>query len=484
MLLCSYSSKLVLDGYTVLDNRFLNEFLPQATGEDVKVYLFGLSLCSNPIAEENNLDTISRTLSLTEEQVVKSFSYWQDAGLVQIASKNPLQIKYLPVRSNSGSLKIRNKSKFSDFNKQMQEVISGRMITPAEFNEYYTLIETYHFEPEAVLLIAKYCTSLKGGSINYAYILAVARSFAEEGLKTFETVEEKFLEQERSSKELKSVLSALKIKRDSDIEERNCYIKWTTKLGFTHGVIVEVAKTIKSGGVAKLDEILTKYFELKLLTMEEIEEFSSQRENLFEIAKAVSKNLGLYYGDYETVVNNYVVDWANKGYGLETLMFLSNYCFKQSIRTLEGFNITLQKFYKLGLVTLPSIEKYIDAVLLTDEKIKEVLATAGLERNVTAYDRDCYKMWTENWGYLHDQILLVSSNFKDKTNPISYINRVLANLHEQGAITTKQIEEKLKANKELKGLETKTKSENNFETRNYSHAELSAVFDSLDDVEI
>ena len=57
MALCSYSSGLSLNGYTVIDNTFLNEFLPQATGEDVKVYLYGLNLCTNPNEEDNNLDT-------------------------------------------------------------------------------------------------------------------------------------------------------------------------------------------------------------------------------------------------------------------------------------------------------------------------------------------------------------------------------------------------------------------------------------------
>lgn len=484
MVLCSYSSKLVLDGYTVLDNRFLNEFLPQATGEDVKVYLFGLSLCANPNVEENNLDTISKVLCLTEDEVIRSFSYWQEVGLVQIASRNPLQIKYLPVRANSGSLKIRNKSKYSDFNKQMQDIITGRMMTPNEFNEYYTLIETYHFEPDAVVLIAKYCTSIKGNAINYAYILAVARSFADDGLKTFEAVEEKFLEQERSSDELKQVFAALKIKRDSDIDERNTYLKWKNKFGFTQGVIVAVAKSFKTGGnIAKLDELLTKYFELKLLSIEEIEEYASTREELFEIAKTVCKNLGLYYGNYETVVDNYVLDWANKGYALDTLSFLSNYSFKQSIRTLEGFNTTLQKFYKLGLVTLPSIEKYITAILLADEKIKEVLSASGLDRNVTAFDRDCYKMWTENWGFDHEQILLISKNFMGKANPISYMNKVIANLHEQGAHTTEQIEEKLKSTSYSSAPISKDKKDD-FERRNYTKEELNAVFDSLDDVEI
>ena len=148
-----------------ISRTFLNEFLPQATGDDVKVYLYGLNLCTNPNEEDNNIDTICKVLSLTEEQVLRAFSYWQEMGLVQLVSSNPLEIKFLPIRAHSGSAKIRNKEKYSDFNKQIQAIISGRMITPNEYNEYYSLIETYHFEPEALILIARYCTAIKTTSI-------------------------------------------------------------------------------------------------------------------------------------------------------------------------------------------------------------------------------------------------------------------------------------------------------------------------------
>ncbi len=485
MALCSYSSKLALDGYTVLDNRFLNEFLPQATGDDVKVYLFGLNLCSNPNVEENNLDMITKVLSLTEEQVIRSFTYWQEMGLVQIASKNPLEIKYLPVRANSGTLKIRHKEKYSDFNKKMQEVITGRMLTPTELNEYYTLIEVYHFEPEAVVLIAKYCTSLKNNAIGYPYILAVARNYADEGLKTFEAVEAKFLEQERSSNEIKQVLATLGVKREPDLDERAMYIKWTTHYGFAHGTIIEVAKSLKKrGGFAKLDELLAKYYEQKLFSIEDIIDYSKHRDELFEIAKTVSKNLGLYYGDYETVVDTYVKGWTSKGYDLETLVLLSHYCFSKSIRTLEGLDTTIQKFYKLGLVSLSSIEQYIASILKIDEKIKQVIEKCGLDKLVSTYDRDCYKTWTENWGFEHEQILLVAENFKDKSNPMSYTNRVLANLHAQGIHSTEKIVSNLKSSKVDLGEQSSTSKTDAFETRNYSREELNAVFDSLDDVEI
>ena len=480
MALCTFSSKLAMDGYTVIDNAFLNEFLPSATGEAVKVYLYGLNLCCNPNIEDNCLDTICKVLSLTEDQVIKAFEYWQEMGLVQLASTNPLEIKFLPIKKHSGGAKIRNKDKYTDFNKQIQQIISGRMINPNEFNEYYSLIETYHIEPEALLLIAKYCTSIKTTSIGYPYILAVARDFANEGLKTTTALEQKFLEHEKSTKEIKQVLDALGLKREADIDERNLYLKWTSQFEFSHSVVIAIAKSLKKkGGFAKLDALISKYYEQKLFTLEEITSFSDKRESMFETAKTISRNLGLYYQNLENVVDTYIADWFNKGYESETLEFISDYCFKQSIRTLDAMNTIIQKFFKLGLISSSSIEQYISSILKADEQIKEVLDKTGLVRSVSSYDRDFYKTWTENWGFSHEQILLVADASAGKSNPMSYLNKLLADLHEQGVSVSEDIAKALKST-----TSKQTTTQNNYATHSYTKQELSAVFDSLDDVEI
>jgi len=479
---CSFSSRLAMEGYTVIDNTFLNEFLPQATGDDVKVYLFCLNMCNNPNIEDNNLDTICKILSLTEEQVISSFSYWQEMGLIQIVSTNPFEIKYLPIRSHSGSNKIRKPEKYLDFNNQMNDIITGRMITPTEFNEYYSLIETYHFEPQALILIAKYCTTIKSNSIGYPYILAVARNFASEGLKTVESIEQKFIEQEQSSIEIKQILNALGLKREADIEERNLYLKWINSYGFTQGVILEIAKLQKKrGGFTKLNEILSKYYEQKLFTIEEISSFSQKRDYLFETAKEICKTIGVYYQNYENVVDTYVVDWDNKGYEQDALLFISNYCFKQSIRTLDGMNILLLKFYKLGLISIDSINQYISSIIANDELIKEILDNLGLLRSVSSSDRDMYKTWTENWNYSQDQIISISKFAHSKGYNISYINKILSSLNNLNIHSDAEIEKYLSSLSNSKN----TKSTNqDIISHNYSKEQLTAVYDSLDDVEI
>lgn len=482
----TFSSKMVQDGYTVIDNVFFNEFLPGATGDDIKIYLFGLSLCSSPESEDNSLSSISRTLSISEANIKKAYAYWQDMGLVQIVSKDPFEVRYLKVKAHSGSVKIRDKGKYADFNKQMQDIISGRMITPLEYNEYYSLIETYHFEPEAVLLIAKYCTFNKTTAISYPYILAVARDFARENLKTFQAVEEKFLEQEKASESIEQILLTLGLKRKADIDERNMFLKWTKTYGFDLSVILAVAKKLKKrGGFPALDSLMQKYFEMRLMSVQEIENYSSLQEELYASAKSVSKLLGLVFQDYENVVQTYISDWANKGYDSATLDFIANYCFRQSVRTLEGMNTIVQKFYKLGLISTESIEQYIRQIIASDSGIKEILETVGLVRSVSSFDRDFYKTWTVSWGYTHAEILEVAKYSRGKTSPMPYINKVIANLFSSNIHGEKEIK------KQLEKSETKTTSsakqsdkKNDFEKRTYTSEELSAVFDSLDDVEL
>lgn len=477
MAFCSFSSSHAEDGYTLIDNNFINEFLPQAPAEYTKVYLYGLSLCGSQNFDYNSAENACAILQTTEEELLAAFEYWQELSLVQIISKSPLEIKYLKVRSHSGSAKIRSKNKYADFNKQVQSIITGRMIKPIEYNEYYGIIESLHFDPDALIMIIKYCTVLKGENVGYPYILAVAKNFAAENVKSAKAVEEKLLEQEKSTLEIKQVLDSLGLKRAADMEERNYYQKWTKTFGFTHGVIMEVAKTIKTGGMHKLDELLTKYYEQHLFSMQEIQQYMALREELFDIAKNVSRNLGLYYQNLDNVVETYISNWVNMGYNKDTLLLISNYCFKNSFRSLESMDDTVSRFFKLGLVSTEAITQYTDELVQTDKKIKEVLDACGLVRNVNSTDRSFYKIWTESWHFDHAIIMLAAKKAFGKSGPMAYMNKVLSNLASQN----KYSEADAKKYLDSYSVSAETKQ---IISHDYSKEELDAMFDSLDDIEV
>ena len=132
---------------------------------------------------------------------------------------------------------------------------------------------------------------------------------------------------------------------------------------------------------------------------------------------------------------------------------------------------------------LNSINKITErlSILKADELIREVLEKTGLVRSVSSLDREFYKTWTQNWGFSHEQIVLVSESAKGKASPLSYLNKVLSSLNSEGVHDTAKIKTRLK---NFAGGTSSQKPRDNFEQRAYTKEEMSAVFTSLDDVEI
>lgn len=44
---CSFTKEAATNSSTVIDNKFIASYLPEATGNAVKVYLYGLFLCQS-----------------------------------------------------------------------------------------------------------------------------------------------------------------------------------------------------------------------------------------------------------------------------------------------------------------------------------------------------------------------------------------------------------------------------------------------------
>lgn len=477
MALCSFSSELVMDNYTIIDNIFINDYLPSAPEYCVKVYLYGLSLCSNPKSADNALDSMAKVLHLTEQELQDAFLYWQNAGLVQMIEKNPLEVKYLPIKAHSASKKYQV-GKYADFNKQVQSILSGRMIQPREFEAYYDMIETYHFEPEALVMLIRYCVELKGESVNYPYIIATAKNYVSEGITTTRAIDERFMEMELASKELKMVLKALGISRTADPSERNLYIKWTKQMQFPQGVIIETAKSLnRKGGMYKLDEKLSKYYELKLFTVQDIEAYTAQRDSLYATAREICSNLGLFYQSLDAVVDTYVLDWFNKGYEKDALLSISKYCFKHSLRTLEAMDKVIQKWYELGIVSTQAIIEHLQENLQTDKAIQKVLDTCGILRNVNSWDRSFYRTWTYSWKMEEPIILYCAELAKGKTQPMQYVNKLLTTVHEHNWTTLPQVQKGLKS-----FSDTAKPSASTMETRaTYNAEDLDKLLDSFGD---
>lgn len=482
MALCSFSSESVVSNKITIDNIFFTNYLPFAPNDCVKVYLYGLYKCNSSTVYDNSIEDFVKTLNLTEDEIYNCFLYWQEQGLVQVLNTIPFEVRYLPLRNIVNNKKKYNENKYSGFVGQVEEIIKGRMILPNEFHEYFELIESYHFEMEALIMIIHYCVQLKGENVGYPYIVAVAKNWASQKILTCHAVEEKLQELEQCSSDANEILKIFASKRKPTIEEMQLLDKWINELDFDLGTIKYVAKIIKKSKQAnfdKLDSKLISLYEMKLYTIKEIEEYENNKSKLFDIAKTVCKQLGVYYENLEIVIETYISKWIQMGYEENTLKLLSSYCFKASIRTLEGLDTTINKFFKLGIVSSESLEEYLADILALDNDIKEIISTLGLTRNVNQFDREYFKTWTQNWNFSNELILYGASLASTKTQPIQYLNKLLASWHENGIKTV----EKAKENSKFDSSKQQSTSKD-YEIREYDKKDLNKLFSTLEEIDL
>ena len=477
MSFCKFSSSYVLENKTVVDNIFINDFLPYAPDDCVKVYLFGLSRCSNASATDNNITNFANVLNMTIEDVEKAFLYWQEQGLVQVLSTKPIEVRYLPINSNLGNVKKYKVDKYTDFNLQIQEVLSERLITPTEYAEYYDIIDNCHIEPEALVMIAKFCVDLKGGNVRYPYITTVAKNWEKEGVRTSIDVENKIQELGVLDDKVSLVLSAMGSKRKVQLEDVQMLNRWLDEFDFELNTIVYVAKRIsnkKKIDMLFLNNILLKYYEMKLLSIQEIEEYENNKQEMYNTAKSVVKNLGLYYEDLSKIVDTYVLNWQQMGYNKDVLVEIADYCFKSSIRSLEGYNDVVQKLFKLGITTREALNEYLTDKAVVDKQILEILDKLNIKRNVNSFDRTCYKTWTEDWGFSAEMLDYATSLSAGKSSAMQYMNKILSNWKSQN-ITTLEGAKQTAVPQTSKPASDKPTA---------SQEQLSALFGNLEIVEV
>ena len=453
MAFCKFSTEMIANNKTEIDNIFIDSFMPSAPEECTKCYLYGLFLASSGLKIDNTLENFAKKLNMSEDDVESAFRYWEEQGLVQVLSTRPIEVVFNPLSNLFSGTKLYKPEKYEVFNRQAQMLFEGkREITKTEYGEYYDFLERSHMQQEALIMIMKYCIDSKQRAVGYNYILTVARNWANEGVLTVPQVEERLCEMEENQSSLAQILSALGLKRNSFIEERALYQKWTKELGFDDDAILFVAKSMKrKGGFERLDSLLEGFYNARKFSASEIKEHMLARESMKELAKQVNRSLGLFYESLDSEIESYISPWLGYGFEVDTILKVAEYAFKSSIRSLDGMDNLMKKLYKLGILTSESLLEYLGQLVKGDAQIKTVLEKLGLSRRVNSFDREMFKTWTEAWNMSEELIAHAASLSLGKLSPLQYMNRLLATWHEKGVKSVEESKAVLASPESMKG---------------------------------
>lgn len=434
---CSYSKEFSLSSYTNVENQFINKYMASADGDAVKVYIFGLYLCQN-IQGEYTLAEAARALNMPEERIIDLFRFWEDFDLLEILSDNPFSVRYFPADYSKGKPKRIRTEKYSEFNKAVQSMLPGRMISANEFMKYFSVMEEYSIRPEALLLIVRYCIDLKGEHISQNYILQVAKNFAAEGITTVEQVENKLSDYVVRGSDIANVLRVMGFTRKPEPEDYKLYKKWTDEFGFDPKVILYAASLHKKSSFARLDEVLGELYANKKFTQTEVKDYLSRRAEIRQLTIGIARELGVYCQVIDTYTDNFTSAWLAVGFEDESLINLAKYCFRREKKSFEKMDELIKKLTSLGVISAESIVTYMENEAQEMTFAAEVLKVAGVSRRVNNWDRDCLRNW-RSWNFSDDMVLKAAELSAGKTSPIPYMNSLLSSWKSEGIFNPSQL---------------------------------------------
>ena len=477
MAFCEFSSEVVSGNSTSIDNLFITQFLPYAQENCVRVYLYGLYKCTS--AKDNSIEEFEKVLNISRDDIVSIFYFWQEQGLVQVIDVEPVVVRYLPVKNAIQKMKKYNVDKYTSFNLSAQELIGTKMLTPREFEEFYYLIENLKMDKDAVLKIIEYCVKLKGENVAVSYVVAVAKSWAYDGVKTVDDVANRIDEQNRISGDVVSVLKCMGIKRSASIDEYQMFLSWEKDLEMPLELIVKIAKVSKTKNFKTLDDKVRRCYALKLQSVKEVEDYFAMQDSMFTLAKNVTRSLGLWYDDLNAVVDTYISKWTQLGFDADTIVKIAEMSFRASVRTLDGLDTRVNNLFKQGLLTSNAIDDYMGDIVRNDERIVNILNKLGINRGVNSTDRNLYKTWLYGWNLSDDIIDYATTLAMDKYMPMQYMNKILSEYHNAGVKTLDEAKSHV-----VNIVSSNVASPKAAKSREYTRSELDSLFDDIKEIEI
>ena len=268
---------------TIVSNRFIDEFMPQANDAQLKIYLFLLRMLS--AGRSLDIPEIADVFNHTEKDVMRALKYWEKCGVLLLeydAAKNLTGIRLLdltgsrPVSENASEKAVPQKtvsesrtaekspsesrrssdqeayarpSYSLDDLKAFQEKDStaqllfiaeqylGRTLSPSDIKSILFFSDRLHFSDDLIDYLLQYC--VEGGKKDFRYMEKVAISWAEAGVTTPAEAERQAGRYDRT---VYTIMNSLGKTNAPTRREAEFIRRWREEYGFEPSIIMEACE--------------------------------------------------------------------------------------------------------------------------------------------------------------------------------------------------------------------------------------------------
>lgn len=270
-------------GVTILSNRFIDNFMPRANGEFVKVYIYLLRMVS-ATPSSFSLEHMADSLFCTERDISRALKYWEGEKLIALAYTAEQKLSGITLlepfadtghRESSASMdtftgsgnsasasgntdpgvpssadyilsltpdRIRELKQNEEISQLLYitEQYLTKTLTPTEMQKILFFYDELHMSADLIEYLVEYCVSR--GRKSMRYIETVALAWAKDGITTVEMARDA---SSRFSKDYYTILKAMGISGRNPVDNEITYIDtWRKTYGFDLELIQEAAAVL------------------------------------------------------------------------------------------------------------------------------------------------------------------------------------------------------------------------------------------------
>lgn len=481
MPLCSFSESYLLLGVTPVENIFIQDYLPHAPGDYVRVYLYGLMQCYHP-TEDITPARMAHLLDLTEDTVQAAFQYWERQGLVQRVSDNPPSYQYLNLTAAVTSESPMEKAvyKHRDFNTKMQQLFGTRLLHPAEFMTACEWVEDLHLPEEVVLIMVEHFIAGKGRSFQFRQLNKTALQWAEKGINTVQAANDMIMRDTSAYKMAEKVIRRFNLRRAPTLEEVALARKWLEEYGMDESaVLVACRETVKgrNPSFGYLDGILSRNHTAR--SSEDMAGRLEEKKRQEDAVKAIHDALGIRQmaptpGEVEAY-QNYMAAGFEPGAVLRVARGMGS----TGRYDMEDLDRQMARFVELGLLTEAEIAAHMDQQKALREQAARIYEVSGQPTRVTAASIAQLEEWLEMEPL--SVILFAAECARGTKLPVQYITKLLREWKKAGIDSVEGARRQHEALQASGGAPKSVPASMQYDQRTYSAEELSALTAFMED---
>ena len=292
---------------TTLPDIFFTEFLPEANGDYIKIYLYILFL--SKYDKDIKINDLCKKLGLPLKVIQDGMKYWEDHEVLTKKNTgyiiNNLQEKELhQLYKPKVSLSAEQIQKSAESQKKAKtiEYINNKYFSGLMPTSWYPDIELwfkkYNFDDEVMIALFEYC--FDKSALHRNYMQVVADSWFKNKIKTFNDLDLYYEKQEKLNKMANMISKKLGLSRQLTQYEYAYIEKWFIDFGYSFDIIEIALKRTTSKvnpSFDYIDKLITDWHDRGFKTAEQVNKFLVDIKQKNKDIKQLEKKTG--YQTYE-----------------------------------------------------------------------------------------------------------------------------------------------------------------------------------------